>query len=184
MGDKGRRWDSPSITRNPSPNTPIALDLLGGDAWAWQKTLTGTCPDCPPEATIALRVNGTPVPTERDGDVFSAVAQFDPGANEVVAVATMPDGREERSTLVTYTVRLEPRPTARLTTRVDGERVIFDGTASEVSEYDGAAIKTWSVTPRLGGKMIGWQGGGENVPATPRPRDPAKFNASSRTRAR
>jgi glycosidase len=126
----------------------IALDLLGGDAWAWQKTLTGTCPGCPPEATIALLVNGTPIQAEREGDAFTAVAKLDPGDNEVLATARMPDGGEERSAPVTYTVRLQPRPTARLTARVDGERVLFDGTASEPSEYDGAAITTWSVTPR------------------------------------
>jgi cyclomaltodextrinase len=138
----------PPLEGSPSP--AIALDLLGGDAWAWQKTLEGTCPGCPPEATIELLVNGTPVPAEREGDAgkFTAIAAFDPGANEVIAVATMPDGREERTAPVTYTVRLEPRPTARLTARIDGERVIFDGTASEVSEYDGAVINTWSVTPR------------------------------------
>ncbi|MCC2628945.1 MAG: alpha amylase catalytic region, partial [Thermomicrobiales bacterium] len=121
-------------------------DLLGGDVWAWQKTLAGTCRGCPPEATIALLVNGTPIPAEREGDAFTAVAKLDPGENEVLAVATMPDGREERSPPVTYTVRLEPRPTGRLTTRIDGERVVFGGTASEASEYDGAVIKTWSVS--------------------------------------
>src|SRR5215208_6312231 len=31
-----------------SPSGAIALDLLGGDAWAWRKTLAGTCPGCPP----------------------------------------------------------------------------------------------------------------------------------------
>ena len=62
-------------------------------------------------------------------------------------MARMPDGGEERSAPVTYTVRLQPRPTARLAARIDGERVVFDGTASEPSEYDGAAIETWSVTP-------------------------------------
>jgi glycosidase len=156
-----------------SPSPPIALDLLAGDVWAWQKTLAGTCPGCPPEATIALLVNGTPIPAQRQGDAFTAVAKLDPGDNKVLAVARMPDGSEERSAPVTYTVRLQPRPTARLAARVDGERVVFDGTASEPSEYDGAAITTWSVTPRVGDRMTVWQGGGNNVPATPRPRDPA-----------
>ncbi len=132
----------------PVDTAAIALDLLGGDAWVWQKTLTGTCPGCPPEAAIALLVNGVPVPAEREGEVFHAVAQFDPGENEVLAVATMPDGSEERSAPVTYTVRLDPRPTARLLASVDGERVVFDGTGSEPSEYDGVAIRHWSLTSR------------------------------------
>jgi glycosidase len=117
--------------------------------------LTGTCPGCPAQATIALLVNGTPVPAEREGDAFTAVAHFDPGDNEVIAVARMPDGGEERSVPVTYTVRLQPRPTARLTARIDGERVIFDGTSSAPSDYDGAAIRSWSITFR---KVSGCQG--------------------------
>ena len=131
-----------------SPSSQIALDLLGGDVWSWQKTLAGTCPGCPPEATIALLVNGTPVPAERESDAFTAVATFDPGDNEVLAVATTPGRSEERSAPVTYTVRLEPRPTARLAVSIDGERIVFDGTASEPSAYDSAAIRNWSVTPR------------------------------------
>lgn len=126
----------------------IALDLLGGDAWVWQKTLTGLCPGCPPEAAIALLVNGVSVPAERQGDAFCAVARFDPGENEVLAIATMPDGGEERSAPVTYTVRLEPRPRARLAARIKGELVVFDGTGSEPSEYDGVAGQVWSLTPR------------------------------------
>ena len=138
----------PSHLRCPSP--AIALDRLGGDVWAWQKTLAGTCPGCPPEATITLLVNGIPVPAERDGDAckFTAVVNLDPGDNEVLAVATMPDGGEERSAPVIYTVRLQPRPTARLAARIDGQRAVFDGTASEPSDYDGALIKIWSVAPR------------------------------------
>ena len=120
---------------------------------------------------MVLLVNGTPVQAKREGEAFTAVAKFDPGDNEVLAVARMPQGGEERSAPVTYTVRLQPRPTARLATRIDADLVIFDGTASEPSEYDGAAITTWSVTPRRGGRVAGWQGGEENVPATPRPRD-------------
>ena len=105
-----------------SPSPPIALDLHGGDAWAWQKTLSGSCPGCPPGATIELLVNGASVPAERKGDTgkFTAVATFDPGDNEVLAVVRMPDGGEVRSVPETYTVRLEPRPTARLTARIDG----------------------------------------------------------------
>ncbi len=143
--------ESGAVVQSPpeeSSSPSIALNLHGGDVWAWQKTLAGTCPGCPPEATIELLVNGTPIQAEREGDVFTAVAAFDPGDNTVLAVARMPDGSEERSAPVTYTVRLAPRPTARLTARIDGERVIFDGTASEASEYDAAVITTWSVSPQ------------------------------------
>jgi glycosidase len=100
------------------------------------------------DATIELLVNGVLVPVDRDGDAFSAIVRFDPGENVVVAIARMPDGSEERSAPVTYTVRLDPRPTARLVARIERERVVFDGAGSDVSEYDGAALQTWSIVPR------------------------------------
>ncbi|HLL49420.1 MAG TPA: alpha-amylase family glycosyl hydrolase [Thermomicrobiales bacterium] len=100
------------------------------------------------DATIELLVNGVLVPVDRDGDAFSAIVRFDPGENVVVAIARMPDGSEERSVPVTYTVRLDPRPTARFVARIDRGRVVFDGAGSDVSEYDGAALQTWSIVPR------------------------------------
>jgi hypothetical protein len=155
-----------------SPSPPIALDLHGGDAWAWQKTLSGYCPGCPPGATIELLVNGASVPAERKGDTgtFSGVATLDPGDNEVLAVVRMPDGGEVRSVPVTYTVRLEPRPNARLTARTDGGRVVFDGTASTPSEYDGAAIKLWSGSPTETAARR--RQDGKDVPITPSPDHP------------
>jgi cyclomaltodextrinase len=60
----------------------------------------------------------------------------------------MLDDTDERSALQGYIVRFSPRPTARLTVSIIGKRVTFDGTASEPSEYDGAAIQSWNLTPR------------------------------------
>ncbi len=123
----------------------IVLDHLGGDAWTWEKNLTGTCPGCPPDASLALRVNNTTVDAERMGDAFSAIVRFEPGENQVVAAAVLPDGTEITSAPVTYTVRLKPRPTARLVAKIDGDHVILDGTTSEPSEYDRAEIVRWSI---------------------------------------
>ncbi|HEX2280646.1 MAG TPA: alpha-amylase family glycosyl hydrolase, partial [Thermomicrobiales bacterium] len=55
---------------------------------------------------------------------------------------------EVRSGPVTYTVRLEPRPTAFLAVKMGAGHLIVDGTTSQPSEFDNAAIKTWRVTPR------------------------------------
>jgi cyclomaltodextrinase / maltogenic alpha-amylase / neopullulanase len=60
----------------------------------------------------------------------------------------MLDGTDECSALQGHTVRFNPRPTACLTVSIIGKRVTFDGTASEPSEYDGAAIQSWNLTPR------------------------------------
>ena len=137
--------ESTPVHEDTSPRPAISLNHLGGDAWAWEKTLTGSCPGCPEDGELSLLVNGVAVPAAREGDRFSGLARFAPGENEVVAVATLADGSEERSAPVTYTVRLVPRPTARLAIRIAGDRVICDGTGSTPSEFDGAVIPNWSL---------------------------------------
>ena len=136
-----------------SGSSGIALDQLGGDAWTWEKILTGMCPGCPPEASLELRVNGATFAAERTGDTFSAAVRLAPGENRVMAAAVLPDGTEMMSAPVTYAVRVEPRPTARLVAKIDGDQVIFDGTASEPSEYDPAEIVRWSIASRDNGDV-------------------------------
>jgi len=126
----------------------IALDHLGGDAWTWDKELSGTCAGCADQAAISLRVNGQTFPAERKGDSFSATVGLQSGENQVVAAAALPDGTEVKSTPVTYTVRLDPRPTARLIATIEGDRVIFDGAATSPGEFDKAVIARWSIASR------------------------------------
>ena len=140
---------TPAADGTPMSGRTISLDLLGGDVWAWEKRLSGTCPGCPPDATISLRVNDAPVPAERTGDAFAALVKLAPGENRVVAVATHADGREETSEPVVHTVRLIPRPTARIAMTVEGDTIVLDGSGSEASEDDGSPIAryAWSVRP-------------------------------------
>lgn len=128
----------------PEGEAVITLDLPGGSVWAWEKEITGACAGCPPETTIVLRVNGEEVPAVREGDAFGAVATLRPGENEVVAVARMPDGAEMTSDPVVHRGRLQPRPTARVTARVEGDRILFDGMPSAPSAYDGAPVVKWT----------------------------------------
>jgi cyclomaltodextrinase len=121
----------------------IALDLLGGDVWAWKKQISGTCPGCPPDATIALRVNDAFLPVERDGERFRALVALAPGENRVAAVLRYADGKTVESEPVFHTVRLAPRPTARIAIRLAGDEVVFDATSSEPSQYDHAPIERW-----------------------------------------
>jgi len=143
VGAAGRQPEDVAATPDAGPT--IALDKRGGDAWAWEKRLSGACPGCPPDAAIELRVGDRAFPAEQDGDVFAATVRFDPGPNAVVAVATLPDGSELRSQPVVYDVKLAPRPTARLALRIEGDRVLFDATASAPSDCDGAPIRAWWV---------------------------------------
>jgi cyclomaltodextrinase len=144
----------------------IALDLLGGDVWAWEKRLTGTCTGCPPDAVIALRVNDALVPTERDGNTFAATVKLQPGENRVVAVATVPNGPLMESAPVIHTVRPTPRPTARIALTIDGDSITADGNGSDPSEYDEAAIVRYRWTAREGNPTSVWIGSGLDPNAT------------------
>ncbi|CAA9581703.1 MAG: GH13 / GH13_36 / GH13_20 / GH13_23 / GH13_ 16 / GH13_30 / GH13_17 / GH13_31 / GH13_2 / GH13 _29 / GH13_40 / GH13_10 / GH13_19 / GH13_35 / GH1 3_1 / GH13_37 / GH13_4 / GH13_26 / GH13_8 / GH13 _11 / GH13_34 / GH13_9 / GH13_21 [uncultured Thermomicrobiales bacterium] len=144
------RRGAPTAATPPTAPPAITLDKRGGDAWAWEKRLTGVCSGFPPEAAIGIRVGPTVVAAERDGDAFAATVQLEPGSNEVVSVATLPDGTEVVSAPVVYDVKLRPRPTARLVARVEADRVVFDATGSTPSDYDAAPIRSWRVEPRAG----------------------------------
>jgi cyclomaltodextrinase len=129
---------------------PIELDRLGGDVWSWKKRVTGRCLDCPPEASIALRVNNALIPAERDGDAFAALVPLEPGQNRVAAVLFHANGTSVETESTTYTVRLTPRPIARIAIRLRGDDVIFDATPSAPSEYDDAPIESWTWSFREG----------------------------------
>jgi cyclomaltodextrinase / maltogenic alpha-amylase / neopullulanase len=134
----------------PTSRTPIGLDQLGGDVWAWQKQLAGSCAGIQDDATVELRVNGGSVPVERTADRFSAMVRLIPGENVVTAIATLANGDRIAAEPVTHTVRLSPRPTSRITVSVEGASVVLDGVGSEASEFDGAPIVSWSWTARSG----------------------------------
>src|SRR5204863_7120943 len=99
-----------------------------------------TCAGCPRDAKIALRVNDDLVSAERADDAFAATVKLQPGENRVVAVATLPDGSLIESAAVTHNVRLTPRPTARIALTVVGDTIAVDGSPSQSSEFDQAAI--------------------------------------------
>lgn len=128
----------------PADDAPVSLDLLGGDVWGWEKEITGTARSIPADATIEILVNGESVSADRTGDRFGTVVRFAPGENEVLARATLVDGEEVSSMPALYTVRLDPRPTSRVVIRAGDGVVVLDGTTSETSEFDGAAIESWA----------------------------------------
>jgi len=137
---------SGDATTSPEQLSAIALDQLGGDVWAWEKKITGTCSGIAKDAAIELLVNSKPVAAERDGRVFHASVHLQPGVNTVRAVAAQDDGSRKETDEVVYTVKLSPRPKARIAVSVLDDSVIFDGTGSEPSEFDGAAIARFDWT--------------------------------------
>lgn len=133
---------------SPVPDTPISLDLVGGDVWAWSREITGTCPGVAAGAVIEVVANGVRTEADRDGDRFGAIVRLQPGENEVRATAAASDGSTASTESVMYTVRLHPRPTARVDVRTEGDRIVFDGSGSEASGFDASPIVTWRWSER------------------------------------
>jgi cyclomaltodextrinase len=133
----------PAPTPKPNPTTaaaPVRIALVGGDAdvWAWQRQVAGQLVgDC---AAAYLAVGNTQVDLKRDGERFSALAMLQEGKNAITAVCRQQDGREERSSVQTYTVQLKRRPTAVPTITIEAEGVVLDGSASQPEEVKGTAI--------------------------------------------
>lgn len=156
----------------PDGSPAIALDLRGGDAWTWVKSITGTCHGLDAGASIGVVINGDPVPAPRTGDTFGAVVHLRPGDNTVRAVATVGDSAV-MSDEVIHTVRLLPRPTARITVSTSDDGISLDGGGSETSEHDAAPITgfSWSLRRNLTGPPVA-SGMAKAMPvATPLPAD-------------
>jgi glycosidase len=121
----------------------ISFDRRGGDAWAWSEHVTGTA-GCD---GVELAVNdGSPTLVAVTDGAFAARVQLVPGENRVRATCAGEAGAEAE---VAFDERLDPRPTARIRTVVDGRKVTFDASESEPSAFDGAPIDAyaWSERP-------------------------------------
>ena len=127
----------------PEGSATVSLDLLGGDVWGWSKSIKGTCLGVAANATVAVLVNGDPVPATRTGNSFSATVRLRPGDNTIHAVATLGDSTDT-SDQVIHTARLLPRPTARIAVSIGAGGISLDGTGSETSEYDESPIVGYS----------------------------------------
>jgi glycosidase len=138
----------------PAASAPISVPTVapaqvelasGGDVWAWQRAVSGSIVgEC---AEAYLLVDDTKVELKRAGESFTAVAPLGEGKNDLVAVCRQSDGREERSKVQSYTVPLKRRPTAAIKIAVEGDRVVFDGSASQ-PDADGAQITKYLWVPR------------------------------------
>jgi cyclomaltodextrinase / maltogenic alpha-amylase / neopullulanase len=128
---------------------PVRIALAGGDAdvWAWQRQVTGQLVgDC---AAAYLAVGDAQADLKRDGERFSALATLQEGKNTIAAVCRQPDGREERSSVQTFTVPLKRRPTAVPTIAIEADGIVLDGSASQPEQPGGTPIAEyyWSFRP-------------------------------------
>jgi cyclomaltodextrinase / maltogenic alpha-amylase / neopullulanase len=114
----------------------VRLGHLGGDAWTWDKQVTGSTGGC---KDLRLETGGRSVRARIAGDRFQGSVRLRPGSNRVTAVCD-----EGGSDTVTYDERLEERPTAQIHVSVAGRTIILDGTASQPMAPDGSAITSYA----------------------------------------
>jgi glycosidase len=139
-GGSGSGDASPAGTRGGP--AVIAFDERGGDAWAWSEIVSGAA-RCD---AVDIAVNdGVGWRVDVKNGRFSTEVPLVPG-DDRVRVACAGGGGEAD---VDYTERLDPRPTARIRTVVDGREVTFDASGSEPSGFHRSPIETyaWSARP-------------------------------------
>ena len=139
--------DGPSDETSPRENRgggPIAFETAGGDSYSWTEKLIGRA-EC---ENVTVDVNGEPVdaPVELNGTSFIVDIPLHPGDNEVVAGCDV-GGERVISEPVTFTQRLQQRPTARIDVSVEGGTVIMDGGSSAATEPDGSEVVDYRWTP-------------------------------------
>jgi glycosidase len=140
---------APDATPAAGPTTAptaaaVQIALAGGDAdvWAWQRQVAGRMAgDC---AEAYLAVGEGRAELKREGERFSALAPLQEGKNAMSAVCRQQDGREERSSVQTYTVRLTRRPTAVPILSIADGGIVLDGSASQPEEQGGTPIAEYS----------------------------------------
>jgi cyclomaltodextrinase len=131
------------VSPSSSPEPAVRLVSTGGDVFAWEQRVEGMG-DC---VRVGPSIDGELLePVEVREGRFSFTVPVQPGDQTVSARCTFEDASVVETEPIVLTGKLEPRPTARIDVRIEGNTVVLDGSRSEPSEPDGAAIgrSTWS----------------------------------------
>lgn len=127
----------------------VELDTTGGDAWTFDKYVTGrrnpsTCDE------VIVETPAGSVRATVEGARFWAQAPLVSGSNELHARCNR-DGREvSRSTPQRWLTRIEDRPRAWIRSRIDGQTILLDGGASQMAEGVAAPISHYEWRARRG----------------------------------
>jgi len=137
-----------------------AFAQLGGDAWAWEKTLTGTTDGCD---DVVVRVNGKAAQAKVTGDGFEAAARLGKSGENRLEAACGDSGGNE----VVYRQRLAVRPTARIGVKASRAGIELDGSGSEPTQPTGSPVATWTWSEREGNpEALRFTGGTDGETAT------------------
>jgi glycosidase len=129
-----------SFLMGKSASEQITLNTTGGDAWAWEKKITGRCACEGKCTTISVKVNGREVKVERKGSEFSARVPLAEGKNRILAACQHSNGKQCASKEVVFNQCLEDRPKAEIRLSIDSEGISLEGGKSQPSELSGAPI--------------------------------------------
>ncbi|WP_218043045.1 alpha-amylase family glycosyl hydrolase [Steroidobacter gossypii] len=142
-------WAFASVSASHAASAPIELDTSGGDAWTFDKLITGRVS---PSACAEVMVEG-PAGSVRAAivnDRFTASTPLLEGENAISARCTR-DGREvARSTTQRWRTRIEDRPRALIRTRVTDKNVVLDAGGSQMAEGVPVPIERYEWQARRG----------------------------------
>ena len=143
-----------SVVPTLTPTPPTKLKLIGADqdVWTWTKTVkfevSGEC------ESAVIQVNGREFKARPDGQAFTADVALSAGENQVSAICHQPGGGKTESNMLNYTERLRQVPRAEIDIRLDGERIILDGSKSQAAEADGSKITEYVWSARSGNPEV------------------------------
>jgi cyclomaltodextrinase / maltogenic alpha-amylase / neopullulanase len=128
---------------------PVRFDTTGGDAWTFDKQVTGRvrASDCD-EVQVESRA-GIAVALISD-DRFSAEVPLRSGMNEIQALCKSKGNPVARSDPQRWLNRIADRPRAWTRTRVDGETILLDAGRSQPAEGIAAPIHQYEWRARPG----------------------------------
>lgn len=142
--------DGPAQRPTVDGSVGLALDRLGGDAWTWEKHVTGRVVHPERFRSVRVTVGDRSVPARVHGGRFDAAVPLRPGENELSAVGEHQDGRQYASTPVVYGLRLAGRPAARIGAALEGGRIVMDGRGSRPAEGTPSPIASYAWSARAG----------------------------------
>jgi len=140
-----------TATKGTMSSLKSGIQLNGGDAdaWTFHKLLKGSLEN--PAACQAVWINndGVRVQTTLQEDSFSAEVPIHPGSNSMTAVCQHTNEKEELSSGITVTGRLQQRPTAVIAASLSQGIVILDGSNSLPDELESQPLREyiWSTRP-------------------------------------
>jgi cyclomaltodextrinase / maltogenic alpha-amylase / neopullulanase len=133
----------------PAAEPPVRFDTTGGDAWTFDKYVTGrvSVADC--DEVLVESPAGAGIALITD-DRFSVEVPLRSGMNEIQALCKSKDNEVARSNPQRWLNRIDDKPRAWTRVRVDGETVLMDAGRSQPAEGIAAPIKQYEWRARAG----------------------------------